>query len=492
MNLAAAEIFYINDKGDLNVKKKVLSLLSASILIISALLTACGQSTADTGNQETSSAAQTSESANTTPSTDGEQIKLTYTGWGSPNEKKVTQNAIDSFMAANPNITVEYMHIPDESGSYATKLTTMVAAGQAPDASLLKGELGLNWAEEGKMVNIIELIENDPNWSIDEILPQSIYWWDEGKAIGMNGAIETFGIFYNKEMFATAGLDAPPSTTDTAWTWDEFIDVCKTLTLDGQGRNAHDPAFDQNDIQQYAVQLADWAYMQLVYSAGGQFLNDDGTQFALTEPAAIDGLQKYSDLMNVHHVMPTPVAQKNLPNMATSLMSKKVAMVLEGQWILVDLGAAGLDFGVGVAPKIGDKYTTMTLGDPLCIFADSKNPEAAYELLKWFWNPENTLELQTSGLWMPILKEWYTNPELVAKWTDNPVHPLEYTDSIMTPALEYGLPSQAYYIRNYPKIDAIVKPAIDQILLGEESAQEAMNRINEQVQGEIKGLYPRP
>lgn len=468
------------------MKKKLLASVCVLILGASILFSACG--TAAQPGEPGAPGASSADSA----APGGEKAKLTYTGWGSPNEKNVTQAAIDSFMAAHPNVEVEYMHIPDEAGSYATKLTTMVAAGQAPDAALLKGELGLNWAGEGKMVNIIEMIEKDPDWSLDEILPQSIYWWDEGKAIGMNGAIEAFGIFYSKEIFAAAGVDAPPSRPEDAWTWDEFLDVCKTLTIDSQGRNAHDPAFDPNDIQQYAVQLADWAFMQLVYSAGGQYLSDDGTQFALTEPAAVDSLQKFSDMMNVHHVMPTPVAQKNLPNMATSLMSKKVAMVLEGQWILVDLGAAGIDYGVGVAPKISDRYATLTVGDPLCIFADSKHPDEAYQLLKWFWNPENTLELQSSGLWMPILKKWYTDPDLVSQWVDNKVHPPEYRDAIMTPALEYGMPAPIYSIRNYPKIDAIVKPAVDQIRLGEETAQDAMNRIAEQVQGEIKGIYPRP
>jgi multiple sugar transport system substrate-binding protein len=158
----------------------------------------------------------------------------------------------------------------------------------------------------------------------------------------------------------------------------------------------------------------------------------------------------------------------------------------------LDLGMTkGLNYGVGVAPKLA-KNATLTLGDPLVMFSSTKHPKETYELLKWFWNPENTMELQTSGLWMPILKKWYTDPELVKKWTDNAVHPEGYIDAVVNNAFNNGVPAQGYYVRNLPKINALLNPALDKVWLGVESAEDAMNEVAPQVQAEVQGIIPRP
>lgn len=422
-----------------------------------------------------------------------EKIELTYTGWGSPDERKVTQAAIDSFMAAHPNIHVNYIHIPDSAGSYDMKLTTMMAAGQAPDAALFHGDLGLQWAQEGKIANIMDYLNGDPEMSPDDILPQAFYWWDEGKCIGMNGAIEAFALFYNKKIFDEAGVAYPPTKADEAWTYEQFVDAALKLTIDNNGKNAMDPAFDPSNIRQFGVKLEFWSYMQFVYGNGGSFLSEDGNEFALTSPEALEGIQKMADLVNKYHVAPSKAQEKNIPGGATALMSKKVAMIYTGQWALLDIGMMkDLDFGIGVAPKLA-KNVTMTLGDPLVMFASTKHPKETYELLKWFWNPENTLELQTSGLWMPILKKWYTDPELVSKWaTGNRAHPEGYIDAVLNNAFENGVPTPGYSVRNLPKINALLEPALDKVWLGLETAEQAIGAVAPQIQGEVKGLIPRP
>ena len=49
-------------------------------------------------------------------------------------------------------------------------------------------------------------------------------------------------------MFEEAGITVPTMEAD-AWTWEEFLDVCQTLTIDNQGRNAKDPDFDAKEYQ---------------------------------------------------------------------------------------------------------------------------------------------------------------------------------------------------------------------------------------------------
>jgi multiple sugar transport system substrate-binding protein len=385
---------------------------------------------------------------------------------------------------------VDTLHIPD---SYTTKLTTMASSGQTPDIGLLNGDVALSWAEQGRIYNIMDFLNNDPDVSLDDILPNTLYFWDEGKLAGINGALEAFALFYNKAAFEDAGVPLPPTKAEEAYTWDQFVETAQKLTLDQKGRNALDPNFDPKAIKQFGVTLPLWAYMNAVVSNEGQFVNEDGTQFKLTDPQATEAIQKWADLINKYHVAPSPAQSKNIPNGAAALQSRKVAMVMDGQWSLVDLAATkNLDFGIGVLPVM-KKNATMTLGEPIVIFKETKHPREAWMLYKWMMNPENTLELQTSGLWMPVLKDWYENPDLVAKWASgNPAHPEGYQDAVMKNAFEHGFQNTSYYVKNLPKINSIVDPALEQVWFGKATAEEALNKVKPQVEKELQGVYKRP
>ncbi|QGQ95447.1 sugar ABC transporter substrate-binding protein [Paenibacillus psychroresistens] len=480
--------------------KRTISLVMVVLFTFSILLAGCASKDESTQTPVSSvsvsdSPATTAPIATTAPTVTEEKkepVTLTYSGWGSPGERKATQDAINGFMKKYPWITVKYMNIPDENGSYDTKMTTMLAANQAPDAALFHGSLGLVWAEQGKLLNIMDFLNKDSEITPADILPQAFYCWEKEKCMGMNGAIEAFGLFYNKDMFKDAGVADLPTSADKALTWEQFVEVCQKLTLDTKGRNALDPNFDFKNIKQFGVNFGTWAYNQFVYMNGGSLLSDDGTTFNLNQPEAIEGIQKLSDLMNKYHVMPSPAQQKNIAGAATALLSKKVAIAFDGQWALQDLTIAKVNLGVGIVPKL-NKVATMTLGDPLVIFSSTKHPEEAYLLLKWFWNPENTLDLQKSGLWMPILKKWYTDPALLEKWAKgNAAHPEGYIEAIVDNAFANGVPSPDYTVKNVPNINAIIGPALDKVWLGQETAEKALNDIAPKVQPLIKGKYERP
>ena len=143
------------------MKRKVLAVMLSAVMAIG--LGACGNSGKDT-----------SEKTKDTSTGNGEEITLWYAGWGSNSEKKATQKVIDKFEEEHPNIKVEYLHIPTD---YNTKLTTMMAAGQEPDVAMVTGDTALQWATEGKLKNILEMAEGDEDFNIDDVLPQTVYWW---------------------------------------------------------------------------------------------------------------------------------------------------------------------------------------------------------------------------------------------------------------------------------------------------------------------------
>lgn len=476
--------------------KKILRLISVAVavcFVFGILFTGCGSTTATEKKEETVQAqAQSKAEESTKPAQPAESkkapVKLKFTYWGSPVEKKAVEDAVKKFQEKYNWITVDAQHIP---GDYATKITAMVAGNEAPDVAYLGEDLALPWAEEGKLYNIQDFLNTDKELKKDDFLDSIWYNWAPGKTLGTNTACEAFAIFYNKDLFKAANVAEPPTKAEEAWTWDQFVETAKKLTIDQNGKNAADPAFNPAKIKQYGVHFETWwgPWMSMVFSNGGDFVNADGTKLALTQPEAIEAIQKMADLINKYHVAPSPVAAKTMPAPAVALQSKQIAMTINGQWILLDLGSSKMNFGVGVLPKL-KKSITLVLGAPTVIFKSTKTPEESWLLFKWLANPESSLDLQAGGLWMPLLKNWYTDPSLISKWAENnPAHPDGYKDAVMKQAMTNGVPGPGYYVKNFGKINAVIGPALDQVWLGKKTAEQALKEVEVKAQAEVKGRY---
>lgn len=468
----------------------------ALVIALSMIVAACGGSNTGTGNTGSNgNTGNTSNTGGTTPQqpageTKKDPVTLKFTYWGSPYEKTAMENAITSFERKYDYIKINAQHIPAD---YETKLTAMVAGNEAPDIGYVRDFMALPLAENDQLHNIFEFIDNDPDLSKDDFLEQAFIHWAPDKSFGMYTAMEAYGLFYNRELLKEAGINDLPTTPETALEWDELVDIAKKLTLDQNGRNAHDPNFDSNQIRQYGISFAPNAagYMPLVFSAGGDYISEDGARFGLSDPAAYETIQKLADLVNVHHVAPSPTEAKSIPAAAASLQSKQAAILMTGQWVLLDLGMSGIDFGVGIMPSLLHNVTSPGWGTA-SIFKSTKHPDEAYLFWKWLTNPETSLELHAKGLWMPLMKKYYTEPEFIAKWADvEPAHPDGYKDAIMLMGLNNLKKHPSAYVKNYVRIDAIVQPAIEQAYFGQATAEQAMKQIEADVNKLIQGRYDK-
>ena len=180
-------------------------------------------------------------------------IKLTFSYWGSTYEKAVIEAAIKSF-TEKTGIEVEPMIIPTD---YETKLTTMIAANDAPDVGYLGPPTAYKWFKDGHLYDIKGLFESDPSIKEEDFIDGAIFRYGDS-IIGVMNNLESFAIFYSKEAFAEAGIDNVPTKPEDAWTWDEFVEIAKLLTIDRNGRNANDPT-DPKNIRQYGVYMGLWS-----------------------------------------------------------------------------------------------------------------------------------------------------------------------------------------------------------------------------------------
>jgi multiple sugar transport system substrate-binding protein len=410
-----------------------------------------------------------------TPTPTHSPTKLRFTYWGSEMEKAAIEQMVAAFETANPDVDVEPIHIPYEE--YIAQVTAMMQNGEAPDVGYLISLQAPLWAEEGKLLDLTDLIQNDPQLSTT--LLASRYYYAPGRVAGVNTAVEATLLFYNKALFDQAGVPYPPADPSKAWAWDQFVEAAQKLTSDVNGKHPGQEGFDPEQIATYGVAFdktyEGWTFYPFIFSNGGQLVNEDGTRLLLDSPEATEAMQKLADLMWVQHVAPTPMQDQNLPGYVTMLQTGNLAMHISGQWSLLDYASVrDLEFGVAVLPMF-KKPVTVVLGSPTVIFATTQNRDAAIRFYNFHNNPE-AVDLFARGLWMPLQKSYYTEPDKMSIWLDNAAHPVEAHPAFTDYIINYSLPMPSYYLRNYAQVlDVALRPAINSIWNNEAMAAQAFS-----------------
>ncbi len=414
-----------------------------------------------------------------------ENVKLTFVYWGSPNEDIALKEAFKSFEAANPGITVEPMYIQgDISGTeYAAKLRAMAETDTLPDLGYFRPDQFGEFASAGYMLDLTNLVQRENMGKA--YLPQ-VWLKVNNRIYGAYTAAECQMMFYNKDVLKKAGVPLPPSDYRKGWSWDQFVKYCRMITTDYKGRHPGDAGFDDRQVATYGVSLQLWHAMLTppLWSGGGGIVSSDGRKFLMDSPESIDVIQKIADLINKEKVMPytspSSTSQAGLPAPPVMLANGQLGFYITGQWELLDIAKMNFPMGIGALP-IFKKPAQMYISGASVIFKSTKHPKEAWLLYKWMMTPDKTLNLYSSGLWMPTKASWYSDPSDLAKWTDNPVHPPEYRTAVID-SMKIAETIPEARVKNYTQIvNECVNPQLDRVWLGEITAQEALKKAGELV-----------
>jgi multiple sugar transport system substrate-binding protein len=413
-----------------------------------------------------------------------ETVTLRFMTWENEQGAKEMGKMIAAFEASHPNIKIKAEHVPTD---YATKINTLMAANDLPDIAYLLEETALKWGAEGRLLDLAPYLDRFPG--VRDRLPQTFFRVG-AKVVGAMAAAETIQLFYNPGLFDKAGVERPPAEAAKAWSWSKFVEVAQKLTVDGNGKHAGEPGFDPENVVQFGVNIPlGWIgpLYALVKSNGGDFATADGTQYAFNSPEAVEVIQSLADLVNKYHVAPSPTQQANLPDTAHSLLTNRVAMVIDGQWNLQFLNDNKVNFGIGVLPSF-KKPTTLLIGAAHVIFASTRHPDQALEFFSFYTDPTKVTFYQT-GLWMPVEKKYYTEPTLVDSWIKNEWHPAEYRSAAVEYALNNAVQGPAMVFKNWDQISPKVTAALDSVWAGQKSAQEALDALASEVQPLLAGTW---
>lgn len=368
--------------------KKTLLLVVAMLLSLTFLVVGCSSS--EESKEDTSKTAESD--TNTEDKSEDKKEPVTLELWIHQTNEAETQFYLDRAKEFNDahegEIYVEVAPpIIDEGSSYDQAINAALVAGNLPDLIKLDGPFVSSYAASEVIRPIGEYIpEEELNDYVSSIIEQGTY---NGELYSLGAMESSVMLYYNKEIFEQAGIEAPTSVAD-AWTWDEFLEVAKQLTTDDQ--------YGLNLFMNYGV--GEWmTYMGLpfVWSNGGDVLSPDGTTADgyFNGPETVEALEFIQQLFTEGVVSISPSEMQ--------FEEGKAAMALGGPWIANSARDAGLDFGMMPYP-ISKEAKSPSGSMAYAVTTQTKHPEEAAKFMLWMTDKESTMRLsEVTG--MPPTRE---------------------------------------------------------------------------------------
>jgi len=211
------------------MKKKVISFMMVSVMILSAFgLAGCSnQGNGNTSNNSGSdSSTQAASEQEDTANTDEKvKIRILTRLAGSPANEVAFRERVEQFRVEYPHIEVEDLSISDE-GSYDSKFKAFAAAGDVPELFATYGGGSFrSYVEGGVALDLTEAMAADKEWS-DSFLPIFENFQYEGIEGTYAVPYEFFAIqlFYNKALFEQIGVEPPKTIEEFESVSDRFLE----------------------------------------------------------------------------------------------------------------------------------------------------------------------------------------------------------------------------------------------------------------------------
>jgi len=276
---------------------------------------------------------------------------------------------------------------------------------------------------------------------------------------GMPWVLGTRALFYNKTLFAKAGLDStrPPET------WPQLYAAAEAIQkLGGSTRG-------------YGVQAGERyvlfkKFMPFAWGNGGRILTDDLKQSVFDSPENREALEFYLSLRKVGVMERQDVLDR-------AFKSGTLGLEISGAWLCKSIpkDAPGLRYGVALVPRPGEErgtHASFAGGEVLVSFNASKHKAVALQLARFLVAPENALALAQSA---QSVQPAVIGADTMAFYREHP------EQQVMIRQFETAVPTP-----NHPAwvdLEAAIEDEVEEALhdrkTAEQAIQDAQRRITE-------------
>lgn len=386
-------------------------------------------------------------------STVGQDKRVRVTFWHgmeSGINNQILQNKIDEFNRRHTDIFID-AQVYGAADQLGPKLDAAVAGRTPPDLLWWAPAFFPKYAEAGALRSLDGFITGDPEFDRADVYD---FLWEMGSFQGQvyvtPFSANNLGMYYNKRMFAEAGIDQPPET------WDQFREAARALT--------------RGDVRGFQVPIGSgewtvWTWQCFLWQAGGELLTEDKQAAAFNSPAGVAALNFWKSLLaeNVAVFSETDAGYKT-----DDFLAGRVPMTINGPWNYPSLkNQTAIDVGVFPLPQ-RERAATNIGGESLFLFKSNPTTEqAAWEFMKFVMMPEFQVDWAIGTGYLPVSKSAAESPKYQQFLAANPFMKV-YNDQMPTGRTRPSIPQ-------YPALSATLGKYLEAALYNKYSSQEALN-----------------
>ncbi|MFO1349643.1 MAG: sugar ABC transporter substrate-binding protein [Gammaproteobacteria bacterium] len=301
------------------------------------------------------------------------------------------EEAAAAFEKANPDIDIQLEVVPWDV--LLQKLTTDIAGNANADIAIIGTRWLIDFVEQGIVEPLDHYITDDFRGRfIDTFLTPSVL---KGKTYGLPVAASARAMYYNKELFAKAGIQAPPAT------WAETVEAARKISA--LGGDVHGFGLQGKEIE------TDVYFYYALWSFGGNIIGADGKS-GIASDAAIQAAQLYK--MMIDEKLTQPGVTANTREDVQNLFKKgQIGMMITAPFLASQIKeqAPKLQYGIIPVPK-GTQSATYGVTDSIILFANSKVKAESWKFLDFIFQQEWRSKFDKNEGFLPVTKAVAAEP----------------------------------------------------------------------------------
>jgi len=317
---------------------------------------------------------------------------LTFWTGFTDRELGVMKDVIADFEKTHPNI-----HVKVVGGISDDKIVAAIRGGNAPDVahSFDAGAYTGAYCSNGAWIDLADYMQQD-NLS-DDVFPEvpRQYSQFEGTRCALPMLADVYGLYYNKDLLAKAGIDGPPQTVS------QLMEDAKKLTVRNPDGSLDVVGLDPFDGF-YENVAAHWAPQW-----GVDWVDESGKSNLAAQPGWANMLKWQKELIDWYgydELVRWQASAGDEFSAQNAFERGKLAMNLDGEWRVAFVGAEHPELNFGTAPlPVDDAQPDLygsgyTSGSIIGIPKTSEHKDEAWQLLKYLATDTGALVKMTNGI----------------------------------------------------------------------------------------------
>jgi multiple sugar transport system substrate-binding protein len=325
-------------------------------------------------------------------SSSGGSADITFWTGFTERELGVMKDVVADFEKKHPNI-----HVKVVGGISDDKIVAAIRGGNAPDVahSFDAGAYAGAYCSNGAWIDLAGRMKED-GISAD-IFPAVSQYYSQynGTRCALPMLADAYGLYYNKDLFAKAGITEPPRTMS------ELYEDAKKLTQRSADGSIQVAGLDVlNGF--YENIAAHWAPQW-----GAKWVDDSGKSILSQDPNWAKMMESQKELIDWYgykNLVKFQAAAGDEFSPQQAFERGKLAMNLDGEWRVAFIQAEHPELHFGTAPlPVDDSQPDLygsgyTSGSIIGIPKTSKHQDEAWELLKYLATDTGALVKMANGI----------------------------------------------------------------------------------------------